>query len=289
MGNARAITSNEAGEKVGYASNVFNDAETLRELHRILDSLPFRDSQRLRSFLTFVVETTLAGNADRIKAYTVAVEALGRDESFNPETDPIVRVEAGRLQRGLARYYAEAGRDDQIVIALPRGTYVPVFEPRGPPADAASNGQASPAAAKESFEDSLNSILIRLVELCEIIPSLVGPAQISSEDDPHDETSVWLSGDRRATDAARLRGPKPDTDRDPGDPPPPLGGFIRGAMTRVAASARSHARVFRLVFYVVCALSVLIAVFDIDRPFAGGPNQSWLLKLWSKPPPTPLH
>jgi hypothetical protein len=74
-----------------------------------------------------VVEAALAGCADRLKAYTIAVEALGRGENFDPQTDPIVRVEAVRLRRALAAYYAGPGAHDPLIIELPRGRYVPTF------------------------------------------------------------------------------------------------------------------------------------------------------------------
>jgi Tfp pilus assembly protein PilF len=100
-------------------------------LDRIVDSDPFRASPQLVAFLRFVVEATLAGRGERLKGYTIAVEALGRKEDFDPQNDPIVRVEAARLRRALERYYAETGRDDPIVIELPRGSYAPVFHHRG--------------------------------------------------------------------------------------------------------------------------------------------------------------
>jgi uncharacterized membrane-anchored protein YhcB (DUF1043 family) len=105
-----------------------------QELDRITTSPAFRHSLRLKRFIAFVVETTLAGKADRIKAYTIAVEALDRSADFDPQNDSIVRVEAGRLRHALARYYSAAGRDDPILIALPRGTYVPRFSRRPPKA-----------------------------------------------------------------------------------------------------------------------------------------------------------
>ena len=101
--------------------------EVCRGLSRVLRSPAFRDSLRLASFLKFVVEAALGGKGDRIKSYTIAVEALGRGPAFDPQTDPIVRVEAGRLRNALARYYATTGCDDAILIDMPRGTYVPVF------------------------------------------------------------------------------------------------------------------------------------------------------------------
>ena len=96
-------------------------------LARVLASPPFQSSPKLAAFLRFVVEAALAGQSDRIKGYTIGVEALGRDQNFDPQTDPIVRVEAGRLRRTLESYYASAGADDPVVIALPVGSYVPTF------------------------------------------------------------------------------------------------------------------------------------------------------------------
>lgn len=104
--------------------------EVRRVLNRIVKSRPFRDAYRLTSFLSFIVETTLAGNGDRLKAYTIAVEALGRGTDFDPQADPIVRVEAGRMRQALARYYSGIGRDDPLVIEVPRGSYVPAFHRR---------------------------------------------------------------------------------------------------------------------------------------------------------------
>src|SRR4051794_3175615 len=90
-------------------------------LDRILTSRPFDTSPKLASFLRFVVEATLAGRGERLKGYTIGVEALGRGETFNPQLDPIVRVEAIRLRAALARYYAGAGTEDPVVIEMPRG------------------------------------------------------------------------------------------------------------------------------------------------------------------------
>jgi TolB-like protein len=127
------------------------DARRL-QLGRILDSADFDATDRDRRFLAYVVEESLAGRADRIKAYSIALEAFGRDASFDPQTDPIVRVEAGHLRRALDRYYLTAGRDDPIVITIPKGGYAPMFAtrpvsapdpvPEAPPAAAAPRVRA---------------------------------------------------------------------------------------------------------------------------------------------------
>ena len=99
-------------------------------LARIAGSEPFRNAPQLLAFLTFVVERTLAGEERAIKGYTIATQALGRSETFDPQTDPIVRVEAGRLRRALDAYYTGEGAEDPLRILIPRGGYVPQFEER---------------------------------------------------------------------------------------------------------------------------------------------------------------
>ena len=94
-------------------------------LSQLLASREFSKARRLSDFLRYVVETTLEGHGSRLKGYTIAVEALGRPDHFDPQLDPIVRVEAMRLRRALERYYVSEGRRQAIVIELKRGSYVP--------------------------------------------------------------------------------------------------------------------------------------------------------------------
>ncbi|HEV3373534.1 MAG TPA: hypothetical protein VG145_13375 [Xanthobacteraceae bacterium] len=108
--------------------------EVRAALGRLKESEGFRSSPQLATFLGFTVEAVLRGERERIKAYTIAVEALGRGERFDPQTDPIVRVEATRLRRAVERYYAGPGADDPVVIELRPGSYVPAFRRRAVPA-----------------------------------------------------------------------------------------------------------------------------------------------------------
>lgn len=104
-----------------------------KQLSRIVDSATFRNAQRLRGFLRFVVEETLAGRSSDIKEYSIACEVCGRSVSFDPKTDPIVRVDANRLRSRLEKYYETEGVNDVVLIGLPKGAYVPTFTHR--PAD----------------------------------------------------------------------------------------------------------------------------------------------------------
>jgi adenylate cyclase len=98
-------------------------ADVRTALERVLASRCFEQAGRSSSFLRFVVEQTLAGQGERLKGYTVAVEVFGRPPDFDAQSDPLVRVEAGRLRRRLIEYYADEGRDDPVRIDLPRGSY----------------------------------------------------------------------------------------------------------------------------------------------------------------------
>src|SRR3954447_22747389 len=109
------------------ANHAVGESDVRVALERMATSEAFRGSPQLVAFLRYVVEATLRGTGDRIKGYTIAVEALGRGENFDPQADPIVRVEAMRLRRALGRYYANGGKFDPVLIELPLGSYVPAF------------------------------------------------------------------------------------------------------------------------------------------------------------------
>lgn len=90
----------------------------------------FATSPQLSAFLLFIVEAVLRGKGERLKGYTIGVEVLRRDPNFDPQIDPIVRVEATRLRRAIERYYSGPGANDPVVIDLPRGGYVPRISSR---------------------------------------------------------------------------------------------------------------------------------------------------------------
>lgn len=115
------------------------------QLERILKSAEFDATDRERRFLSYVVDETLAGRSSRIKAYSIAVEVFGRDASFDPQADPIVRVEAGHLRRAIERYYLTAGQTDPILITIPKGGYVPNFSLRSMPRPVEEEPAATPA------------------------------------------------------------------------------------------------------------------------------------------------
>jgi TolB-like protein/Tfp pilus assembly protein PilF len=103
------------------------------QLERVLASPTFQQSDRLKRFLTFIVEEAIAGHRDELKEYVIGVQVFGKEESFDPRTDPIVRVQARRLRAKLVQHYREDGRADVLIIDLPKGGYAPVFRDRETP------------------------------------------------------------------------------------------------------------------------------------------------------------
>ncbi|MDU0339997.1 hypothetical protein [Bosea rubneri] len=125
-------------------------SEIFESLQTLLANDSLRLSERNRRFLSFVVTQTIEGRSERIKAYSIGVDVFGRDDSFDPTVDPIVRIEATRLRSALTAYYEGAGAGDRIRIAMPRGGYVPSFAWAPDVAD-------SVVAAKAATADEVNA------------------------------------------------------------------------------------------------------------------------------------
>ena len=98
-----------------------------RQLERIVRSEIFSASPKLCSLLNYIVGRTLEGNEKRIKQYSIATEALGLGEDFDPNTSPAVRLDAGRLRTALKTYYSD-NPEETVRISVPKGRYIPVFE-----------------------------------------------------------------------------------------------------------------------------------------------------------------
>lgn len=118
------------------------DAQVRAALERIQGWPEMMRSPQLAGFLGYIVERVLAGEAQSIKAYTIAVDVFGRPPDFDAQSDPIVRVQARRLRSLLNEYYAGPGRDEPVRFELPVGRYVPEISFAGE-----SAGFASPASS----------------------------------------------------------------------------------------------------------------------------------------------
>jgi len=117
----------DTGAPAGVTPSAPTPDSVHQQLHRVLKSRIFARSKELCRFLQFAVEQKLRNRSVRLKEYLIGVTVFDRGETFNPGTDPIVRVQARRLRSKLSLYYDTEGRADSVVIELPCGGYVPVF------------------------------------------------------------------------------------------------------------------------------------------------------------------
>ena len=108
-------------------SNSDLNLEVIPCLERALGARPLRRAPSLQRLLQYVVEGALAGRNGELKEYSIAVEVFDRTPDFDPRLDPIVRVQAAKLRKRLAQYYADEGSGDPIRIELPVGGYAPQF------------------------------------------------------------------------------------------------------------------------------------------------------------------
>src|SRR5438132_3894005 len=107
--------------------------ELAAHLARIETSSGFTRAGRLTRFLRYITEEAIAGRAEQLKEYTIAIEVFGRPPSYDPQIDSLVRVQASLLRTRLQQYYSSEGRDEPIRIEIPKGGYEPLFQRTGPP------------------------------------------------------------------------------------------------------------------------------------------------------------
>jgi adenylate cyclase len=133
-------------------------------LDRIVASGGFANAERMAGFLRYVVERAIAGESDQIKEYAIGVDVFGRNGEYDPRLDSIVRVEARRLRSKLDEYYAADGRQDEVIISIRRGTYVPEFDLRDAPAaavqDAPASAPAPPSDRRRSWRAAAAVVLV---------------------------------------------------------------------------------------------------------------------------------
>jgi hypothetical protein len=101
--------------------------EKLGALERLLQSRTLHGSESLKAFLNFVVHKAVDDQISYLKEYTIATEVFGRRSNYDSRSDSSVRVQAGRLRSKLQEYYSTEGKDDRVLIDLPKGKYTPVF------------------------------------------------------------------------------------------------------------------------------------------------------------------
>lgn len=117
-------------ERDALGAQTVEEELVLRQLDRVLAHTSFRHSQRYRTFLRYVVEERLRGNTVHLKERMIGVSVFRQPLDYDTNANAVVRVTAGEIRRRLAQYYREATAEDDVLIELPVGGYVPEFRLR---------------------------------------------------------------------------------------------------------------------------------------------------------------
>jgi len=124
--------------------------ERMELLQRVLSSRTFAKSARLTRFLEFICLRTLEGKAREINEQQIGIHVFSRSPAYSASDDSIVRTQARLLRLRLEEYFEHECPSSPLVISIPKGGYVPVFEPRSEASGAAvhvprPSGQAAGA------------------------------------------------------------------------------------------------------------------------------------------------
>lgn len=142
----------------------------------------FKKSARLREFLLYVCEKALTDQIAEIREQQIGKAVFGRRPEYNAGDDNIVRVEARELRKRLDNYFATDGIDEPIIISIPKGSYVPLFEsreilPLPVITEPAAEADSTPAIALGSNQNSrfsrANLVLTALLLITLAVTSLL--------------------------------------------------------------------------------------------------------------------
>lgn len=147
-------------------------SEARAELERILSDPRFHATERQRAILRYLAERRFAGCEEGVKAYSIALDVLGRASNFDASNDPIVRIEVSRLRSSVENYYEAFGAEQDVTIHIPKGTYVTLFPRSHVPYEHDEEEVALESNLPETPDD---------VPVCLVVE---GPAAVSSSGRP---------------------------------------------------------------------------------------------------------
>ena len=114
-------------------------------VQRIVSSHPFQKCTRLRDLLQFIVEQTIHGKANELTEQHIGNALFHKPSDYRPLEDSSVRVHARQLRLKLHEYFNEEGRNEPIILDIPKGSYAPVFRTVPKPRE---NPLAAPATVR---------------------------------------------------------------------------------------------------------------------------------------------
>jgi hypothetical protein len=122
--------------------------------------------------LKYLADHSLAGDADQLKEYTIGVDAFGKPGDYDPRVDSTVRIQIGRLRQKLSEYYRAEGKDDPLVVELPKGRFSLICEPRSAEVAAAASELAPEPSTLPPSRNPWRLATLTLAGLCLIALAL---------------------------------------------------------------------------------------------------------------------
>jgi hypothetical protein len=177
------LSAEPQGERVSKLP--LRETANWRVVQRIVGSEIFAKSELLPKFLSYICERQLRGKTHEITEQQIGERVFGRPAGYNPGEDNIVRNYAGQLRKRLELYYEREGKEDEICISIPRGTYVPVFHPRNPGNEIAKPGALPTAPSESRLPEGLAPVSLPQASIVPVAP----PATVK-----HSNWRFFLSG-----------------------------------------------------------------------------------------------
>ena len=125
-----SLVTQDLPRQPGSGSDAWESDPRWSLVNRIASSPRFARAAQLRSFLLHISQRFLIDKADEISEQEIGVKVFRRRASFDPGQDTIVRVQARQLRRKLEEYFAGEGTEEELVVTIPKGSYIPEFGPR---------------------------------------------------------------------------------------------------------------------------------------------------------------
>jgi hypothetical protein len=130
-------------DRIEMATEISATKEKRDLVDRVANSPTFQKSPRLREFLLYVADCTINDRLEGVREQQIAENVFNRKPDYNAGQDNIVRVEARSLRKRLEAYFAAEGKDEPIILSMPKGGYSVCFETRPPELEAAASAEIS--------------------------------------------------------------------------------------------------------------------------------------------------
>jgi hypothetical protein len=182
------VTAGKGSTSTAWSGVLLGDKEAAKTaLQSALEAEPVARRARLGALLRYIVGEELEGRGDRLKAFNIAIDVFERDETFDPQTDSIVRVEMFRLRKALQSYYAVDGASERVRIEVPKGSYRPTL------AVTADDDASTPEPAEPEQRQSVRVVKLRADLAAIAAVALLGVGYLAAEISAEERGSMTLA------------------------------------------------------------------------------------------------